>query len=131
VQLYPVYFSKFLYLNWADTLILDSTGIQYFSIHIWFRYMDTGVLGTSITFLPIKLHIYPAVWGEHVVHLVGSCPNFRLFSECPCIAYLYIHGKSRKFPKLSHPNNQTSVKSKGVDFTGIYCVLSVKKVVKN
>jgi hypothetical protein len=39
-----------------------------------------------------------------------------------------VHGKRRKFPELSYPNNHTSVKSKGVDFTGIHCVLSVEKV---
>jgi hypothetical protein len=88
--------------------------------------MDTGILGTFITFLCIKLNIYPAVWGVHV-DLVGSCPNFRLFSECPGIL-IYVHGKSRKFPELSYLNNHTSVNSKGVDFTGVYFILSVEKV---
>ena len=82
--------------------------------------MDTGILGTFITLLLIKLNIYPAVWGEHGVDLVGSCPNFRLFSEYSCI-FLYVHGNSRKFPELSYTNNHTSVKSKRVDFTRIHC----------
>jgi hypothetical protein len=82
--------------------------------------MDTGILGTFITLLLIKLNIYPAVRGEHGVDLVGSSSNFRLFSECSCIL-LYLRGNSRKFPELSYPNNHTSVKSKGVDFTGIDC----------
>jgi hypothetical protein len=57
--------------------------------------MDTGVLRTFITFLPIQLNIYPAVWGEHV-DLVGSYPNFRLFSERPCIL-VYVRGKVKSF----------------------------------
>jgi hypothetical protein len=88
--------------------------------------MVTGILGTFITLLLIKLNIYPAVRGEPGG---GSCPNLRLFSECPC-TLLRVRGKSRKLPELSYPNNHTSVKSKGVDFTGIHCVLSVEKVEK-
>jgi hypothetical protein len=45
--------------------------------------------------------------------------------------YLYVCGKSRKFPKLSHPNNHTSVNSKGVDLQGILrsvCEESCKKL---
>jgi len=74
--------------------------------------MDTGILGTFVTLLLIKLNIYPTVWGKHGVDKVGSCRNFRLFSECSC-RLLYVHGKSRKFPELSYPNNHTSFKSKG------------------
>jgi hypothetical protein len=91
--------------------------------------MDQGILGTFITPLLIKLNIHPAVEGEHGVDLVGSCHNFSLFSECSC-RLLYVHGKSRKFLELSYPNNNTSIKSKGVDFTGIHCVLFVEKVEK-
>ena len=89
--------------------------------------MDTDTLETFITLLLIKLNMHPAVQGEHGVDLVGSCPNFRLFSECPCVL-IYVHGKSRKFLELSYPNKCTSVEYKGVDFTGVYCVLSVEKV---
>jgi len=38
-------------------------------------------------------------------------------------------GRVKSF-RNCHPNNHTSVKSKGVDFTEIHCVLSVEKVEK-
>lgn len=96
---------------------------------MWFTFIDQGILGTFITLLLIKLNIYPAVRGEHGVDLVGLCHNFRLFSECSC-RLLYVHRKSRKFLEMSYPNNHTSIKSKGVDLTGIHCVLFVEKVEK-
>jgi hypothetical protein len=74
--------------------------------------MDTGILGTFVTLLLIKLNIYPAVWRKHGVDKMGSCRNFRLFSECSC-RLLHVHEKSRKFPELSYLNNHTSIKRKG------------------